>query len=261
MNVQTCYKTLGLSPGVSLDQVKKAFRKQAFKLHPDLNPSSTAKLQFQKLNEAYVLLKNTLETEPPPRKGRKKPHDEKPRASAKNGAHAYGHQQTSASPGSARKKGEQKTGPTRRKFFHTKEEVLGDILNDPFARQVFEDIYQQVRAGRHGSSPTRKNIQRSLQLNLGKHSLSLDLSRGPITRLKQWFKGQLDDEQTVTFPAHQLIPGRTVRLEISSRFGKSKTVEVHLPADFQPGQSMRLKRLGRCLGPLKGDLFLRIMSK
>ncbi len=259
MNVHTCYKTLGLSPGVGLEQVKKAFRKQAFKLHPDLNPSPKAKIQFQKLNEAYVLLKNTLEAEPPPRKGRKKPSDEKPRTSAKKGAYAYGRQQTS--PGSARKKSEHKTGPTRRKFFHTKEEVLSDILNDPFARQVFEDIYQQVKGGQYGNSPTRKNVQRSLRFSLGKRSLSIDLSRGPITRLKQWFKGQLDDDQTVTFPAHQLIPGRTVRLDISSRFGKSKTVEVRIPADFQLGRPMRLKGLGRRLGPLVGDLFLRIMSK
>lgn len=53
------YKTLGLEKTASADDVKKAYRKLARKLHPDLNPDDKdANLKFQQLNEAYEVLSN-----------------------------------------------------------------------------------------------------------------------------------------------------------------------------------------------------------
>ncbi|MBU1249084.1 MAG: DnaJ domain-containing protein [Proteobacteria bacterium] len=263
MNLQDCYRILGAPPNSDLEQVKSAFRKQAFKLHPDLNPSSDAQAQFQHLNEAYVILKAALEADPPPRPGRAAPKPEKPKASAQDGAKAYTKQEQAARSfaGGPTRKETRTQGPTRKAFFFKKEEVLKDILNDPFARQVFEDIYQHIKRDRPGYTPPKQPVQRSLQVSLGRQIFNIDLSRGPLTRIKQWCKGQLDDEQTIAFPVHQLIPGRTIRLEIGSRFGKSKTVEMRIPADFSIGKPIRLKGLGRCLGPFKGDLFLRIIGK
>lgn len=263
MNVQDCYRILGVPPESDLEKVKTAFRKRAFTLHPDLNPSPDAQEQFQRLNEAYVLLKTSLEDQPPPHPKAAQFGTEKPKASAEEGARAYGQQQQSARSfsGGATRRGKRTKGPSRKKFFYKKEEVLKDILSDPFARQVFEDIYQHIKRDRPGYTPPKQSVQRNLQINLGKRSLNFDLSKGPITRVKQWFKGQLDDRQTVAFPVHQLIPGRTLRLEISTRFGKTRTVEVRLPADFSVGKPVRLRGLGRHLGPLKGDLFLNIIGK
>lgn len=257
MNIQDCYRILGVAPGSDMERVKTAFRKQAFKLHPDLNPSPDAQQRFQQLNEAYVMLKNALEAEPPPRPGKTRPRPrgpKQPKASAKDGARAYQSQQR------ADKNGAAGTAGNDRSFYYKKEEVLGDILNDPFARQVFEDIYKHVKRDRAGSAQSR-NIERNLKVDFGKRSLSFDLSGGPVAKVKSWLKGQLDDEQTVSFPSHHLIPGRTVRLEISSRFGKPRTVEVRIPADFRIGKPIRLRGLGRRLGPFRGDMLLRIMGK
>ena len=61
MTRKDCYVILGLCEGASLEDVKKAYRKRAFELHPDLNPSDQASKQFQALNEAYVLMLTWLE--------------------------------------------------------------------------------------------------------------------------------------------------------------------------------------------------------
>lgn len=51
------YKVLGVSKDASSDEIKKAYRKLARKLHPDINPSDKeAHAKFQQLNEANEVL-------------------------------------------------------------------------------------------------------------------------------------------------------------------------------------------------------------
>ena len=52
MTIKECYKILGVAPNADMEELKSAFRKQAFRLHPDLNPDPSAQQEFQKLNEA-----------------------------------------------------------------------------------------------------------------------------------------------------------------------------------------------------------------
>ncbi len=50
------YEVLGVARNATEDEIKKAFRRQARKLHPDVNKSPNAEEEFKELNEAYDVL-------------------------------------------------------------------------------------------------------------------------------------------------------------------------------------------------------------
>lgn len=50
------YEVLGVSRDASADQIKKAYRKMAMKVHPDVATESDAEAKFKQVNEAYEVL-------------------------------------------------------------------------------------------------------------------------------------------------------------------------------------------------------------
>ena len=53
----TYWSLLGLTPGSDSDQLKKAFKREAKRWHPDLNRNSpNAEERFKWINEAYLVL-------------------------------------------------------------------------------------------------------------------------------------------------------------------------------------------------------------
>ena len=240
MRLSECYSLLEVSPGATLDEIKASYRKLAFKYHPDLNPGDARAAQrFSRLNEAYVLLKKNLETEP----------SDKRRFNA----------ETIRQEEEARvKRGGKPSGG----FSAKQEEVLRDILNDPFAKQVFEDIFSKLKRGIQPEGASSQPVTtKKLDLKWGERALSIDLGKGIVQSIKDWASGQLDDRQTVRMPARDLIPGTTLRVQIRHRFtAEPRTIDVTLPPDFVVGRPIRLKGMGRRLGPWRGDLYLRLLA-
>ena len=57
MSGKKLYRALGLAPGASADDIKKAFRKLARQYHPDRNPDDAkAEERFKEINNAYQVL-------------------------------------------------------------------------------------------------------------------------------------------------------------------------------------------------------------
>lgn len=259
MTLEESYRALSLQPTASLDEVKKAFRRLAFKLHPDLNPGDDdAARQFRQVNEAYVLLKRQLEHAP---------------RSGGNGSSGGGGPTDGAGPyGQYREQGRRsrtmgaafgKKGASSG-FYYRQEEVLNDILKDPFARQVFEDIYRQTQkkadAGGEMADPVR---QRKLSVEWGKNRVTVDLTKGLWPTVKGWLRSHLDDTQTIHLPPRLLVPGAAIRIQLKQGFSETDTIslDVRLPRDFVVGRPVRLRGLGRRLGPWKGDLYLRLLAR
>lgn len=244
MRLSDCYSLLEVSPGASLDEIKASYRKLAFTYHPDLNPGDPrAARRFTRLNEAYVQLKKHLET-----------------SRDASGSRVY----TAETIRQEEEAKVRSTGQRRASAFYTKqEEVLKDILNDPFAKQVFEDIFSKLKRGVDpNDTPSQPVKTKNVELRWGDRSFNLSLGQGLIATAKEWLAKQLDDHQTVHMPARNLIPGTTLRVDIKHRFSPdATTIDVTLPPDFVVGRPIRLKNLGRRLGPWRGDLYLRLLAR
>ncbi|GAU08106.1 J domain-containing protein [Desulfoplanes formicivorans] len=262
MDLRQAYRIIGLRFGADLDTVKSAFRKQAFAYHPDLHPDDPqAAKKFHDLNKAYVHLKEYLTAKEQKKAARKqaRSEDQTPPTGSTSFASAHASNGHKADTFASDNRQRPKKG-----FAARQEETLKDILNDPFARQVFEDIFERIKT-RKPSISTRAQTtagtpQKKLSLSWGKRSLDLDVTHGLWTGVKKWFGSQLDDWQTIHLPAPQLRPGSKVRVQIQRKGKGSMSLELRLPHNFIVGRPIRLKGQGRSLGPFKGDLYLRFLA-
>lgn len=283
MRLDQARSLLGVSPGDGIEAVKSAYRKLAFKLHPDLHPDDpAAKRKFQRLNEAYLLLRHYLADrdlhgagpgtkEDPRTAGPSRPQGPSEQARTRTTTRpGPPPPPPGPDPGAAHTQQKAKQAYTKASkdnaeagFYFRREEVLQDLLKDPFARQVFEDIYRQVKNGPKRQKTVSAKGARNVSFSWGERAVSIDMSKGFIGSLKDYFRKQLDDEQTVRLPSSSLLPGTRIRVGIRHGLGNAKPtmVEVTLPPDFVVGRPIRLKGMGRRIGPMRGDLYLRLLAK
>lgn len=281
MRLDQARALLGVSSADDIEAVKSAYRKLAFKLHPDLHPDdAAAKRKFQRLNEAYLLLRHFLADRDqrgpgPAAEGQAKTAGPKPPGGPDEQARARAGRPgqpppPGPEPGAAHSQRKARQAYTKASrdnadagFYFHREEVLQDLLKDPFARQVFEDIYRQVKSGPPRQKRVAAKGARAVSFSWGDKAVSIDMSKGFFGSLKDYFRKQLDDEQTVHLPSSSLLPGTRIRVGIRHGLGNAKPtmVEVTLPMDFVVGRPIRLKGMGRRIGPLRGDLYLRLLAK
>ncbi len=312
------YSILQVSQNASLDEIKKAYRKRAFELHPDLNPNNpNANTDFQLLNEAYVVLidqdkqenvskaqanaqyqnhqkqgeqtrgqegastnrqeeayqqarQNNNQTKQEDKQKSKQeekkseqkqenPKSEKHRRTyAKNPFHSRKKASAAYSSESNKAQSRVHSKVEQEEQVPSQEEVMRDLLNDDFARRVYEDIYSSLE---NSNTPTTKKADSKLiQIDWSKLKPNIDLSNGVGGFMKNWLRKQIDDELEYRLPVSNLYPGSKVRLQIGQGFSnETKTVDITLPKDFVIGKPVRLVGLGKKIGKVQGDLYLTLL--
>jgi curved DNA-binding protein len=130
MEYKDYYKILGVGKSASKEEIQRAYRKLARKLHPDVNKSPDAQTKFVEINEAYEVLKDHE---------KRKHYDE-------YGEFWRGSQQPKSPPG----QGEEKFS----RSFH-----FGTGSNFDFQAQGFSDFFQNLFGGsqRGGVGGNRQN--------------------------------------------------------------------------------------------------------
>lgn len=314
LSLKQCYDILKLEKGASLEAVKHAYRLRAFELHPDLNPGNPdASRQFQELNEAYVALSAVLRPEEETAQAKAASQNEQ-KAKADKKSQAEKTEQADAAKSSPKGEGkaesqatkngeagassrnepqsETQSGATQAKDAehraqtgaYAEQDVLRDLLNDPFARRVFEDIYselnrqeadrqqterQQVEtpfADTTAQSKQKASSKKNTKLHQGNIAWETprwnqEINKGVKSVVKGWLRRQIDEEQSLSMPAAALAPGKRVRLQIRKGFsGEIQTIEITLPPDFVVGKPVRLRGLGKRVGPWQGDLYLTLYN-
>ena len=171
-----------------------------------------------------------------------------------------------------------------------REQILEELLEDDYARKVYEDIYNELYARKNepnnftepqGDAKVKKDTANNATNHATKSTfikaesvmpkakgaspfqgMTGQIASGVKQGISGWFKGQIDDELELFFPASKLIAGARMRLQIRTGWsGELQTVELTLPTDFVPGKAFRLRGLGKKIGKWQGDLYLKLQVK
>ncbi len=284
LSLKECYDILKIDKHADLETLKSAYRRRAFELHPDLHPDNPdAGRQFQRLNEAYVALSAVLKPASENGAQDKREGGAEPgsNASRDDGARDENARQNADAENADAGTSAEKTDKNASRAY-AEEEVLRDLLNDPFARRVFEDIYSELhrqdaeRAAAEAAAARREEEaagaeprgMRREQPPAKERRIDVSwLQKGPRkgfglllkNGVAGWLRRQIDEEQSFSLPTSMLLPGSRLRLRIRQGIsGELVTVEITLPHDFIPGKPVRLRGLGKRIGPWQGDLYLTL---
>ena len=242
-NTKDYYQVLGVARSASDDEIKKAYRKNARKLHPDLNPGDkSAEEQFKQLQEAYDVL-----SDPENRKLYDQYGDNWRAVKAGAGAPPPGWERTQGAP--------RPGGPTPEGGFDFSDfEFGGDFggfrSGGGEGFDIFEEIFGRGARGRAARRGRGRDVEAELELSL-----------------EEAYRG---GRRTLQMQAAQVCPtcngtgvkdGKTCdTCAGGGEVLRPKTIEVNIPAGVRDGSTVRLAGQGGAgsNGSEPGDLYLHI---
>jgi curved DNA-binding protein len=228
MDFKDYYSTLGVAKTATEKEIKQAFRKQARKHHPDVNPGDkSAETKFKELNEAYEVLGDPA---------KRKKYDELGanwRMYEQAGAPGRPGQGYAGNPfgGWNVNMGGGPQGTVHTMTEDEMREMFGDA-------NPFSDFFQTFFGGGVDADEGPRRA-----------------TRGGRTRARE---GR-DVEQEIELPLEDAFNGTTRRFSISLN-GQHRTVDVRIPAGVTDGSRVRVSGEGEhgSGGAKAGDLYLRV---
>ena len=247
------YGVLGVARGASDSDIKKAYRKLARDLHPDVNPDPAAKERFQEVTRAYEALTD-------PEKRRIVDLGGDPFDSG-NGAAGFGGQGFGG---------------------------LGDIMDAFFGGAATRGPRSRTRAGRDALIPVELELDETVfgtvkDLTVdtavlcttctgsgaapGTHATTCTTcsGRGEVQSVQRGFLGQVVSSRTCPTCAGtgQVIPEPCPQCSGDGRVRARRTIQVKVPAGVEDGMRIRLTGQGE-VGPgggPAGDLYVEIHER
>jgi curved DNA-binding protein len=277
---QDYYQILGVPRDADKSDIKKAYRKQARKFHPDVNAEASAEEKFKEVNEAYEVLKDSDKRQAYDRFGADWKHgqqfDSAGYGGFQGGSHSgggfsggdfsdffesifgAGYQQGGASPFQQGQR-----GPSRQRG--ADQQLKLDITLE----EAFNGGAKTIQFARSSDSPDMKKL---------KISIPKGVSSGQKIRLaKQGQASPYGGESGDLYLEMNILPHRLFRLEERDVILRlpitpweaaegaslkvptlSGSVELKIKPGMQSGQKMRLKGKGMP-GAKAGDQFVEIM--
>ena len=255
------YQALGVSENASQEDIKRAFRKLAFKYHPDTNPGNEKQVEekFKEINEAYGVLGD---------KAKRQQYD-----SARKGQFAgvgydwRGFQYSQQDIFRDTFANQAMFDELNRMFTQAGLRFDQDFLNRVFfegSGSVFQFFtspggaaYQQPHPHTNVSTYKPNWLERLLSritMKIGKYALRklLGFELLPEQSLDQHIELEVSSAEAATGCEKQVT---------YKRDKKTKKLMVKVPSGVKPGTKIRLKGMGVIEGKKLGDLYLHIRVK
>ncbi|HYH46120.1 MAG TPA: DnaJ C-terminal domain-containing protein [Thermoanaerobaculia bacterium] len=222
MEYKDYYATLGVKKDASQDDIQKAYRKLARKLHPDVNKDPSAETKFKEIGEAYEALKDP---------DKRKKYDQY--GSAWNSA-----RQTGAPP------------PGWERFDFGQGGGGGGFDFGSGGPEGFSSFFEMLFGGGMGGGGRRGGGFPGFGGAAGPGSGAG--ARAP--------RNGSDAEAVLTLSLEEALRGGPREITLSDAYGQRRTLSVKIPAGVRPGQRIRLSGQGQQgMGDAPaGDLLLRV---
>ncbi len=224
------YKILGVSRSASQDEIKKAYRKLARKLHPDVNKTdANASKKFSELQEAYQVLKNPED---------RKMYDQ----FGENWKHYKNYQENGGDPSDFGfgAYGQPGAGNRRRRTYSYSGDPAEAGGDNPFS-DFFESVFGRGFGGGGGRS--------------SRDPFAGQQYRDPFAGQKAQ-KGR-DITANLEISLEEAWEGKTKSFTLNG-----KKMKVKVPAGIEDGKRLKLSGRGEKIsGGKPGDLFITVKIK
>jgi DnaJ-class molecular chaperone len=242
------YKILGVPDNASQEEIKNAFRKLAFKYHPDKNPGNEkeAGIKFKEVSEAYAVLGDVE---------KRKQYD----LSGKGAYAGSGFGNFSQQDIFRDSFGNQAVYTDLASMFRK----AGLRFDDDFLNSTFFNGQHVVfRAGNYGANSSQQNANTATSIPVTAFGTGIGgkAARFIVKKLFGVDLGpakNLDTENEIRLKAKEAAAGLEKEVKVNHG-GVKKKFMVKIPAGIKSGTRIKLKGMGKQENGQSGDHYVRV---